>query len=245
MENNHYSFKVPVMAWQGVCTHRLFAERIVHDLPYNHWAATKVMDRYFSIIRHPLATDQEKDAAREIYRPLSDASQAVLDVSIEIDGQLYSQNFTEEKAKTLIMQFHNASRVFHEQTVVTNTMNNAITGRELEQFEPVRRAAIVAERDAACEAEEKAVLEQVTRKKNERAIEARQDAIDATSLEDTEFPEKGGECCVCMDEFEQKDSLKKCPECHQCIHTDCILKTLISMDSCPLCRAKLFKFHTA
>ena len=245
MDNNHYSLNVPVMAWQGTITQRLNAERIVHDLPLNYWGVTQIIDRYYNIIRHPLATDQEKDAAREIYLPLRDASQDVLDVSNEMEDQLYSEHFTEEKAQELVVQFINAWCDFQEQTVAIIEINKVITERELDEFEPERRAAIVAEREAAYEAEKNAALEQVKRKENERAIEARQAAIDATNLEDTEFPEKGGECCICMDEFKQEDSLKKCPKCRQCIHTDCILKTLVSMDSCPLCRENLFKFHTA
>ena len=246
MEYTHYSFKFPVMAWQGTTiTQRINAEEIVHDLPYNHWAATIVIDRHYWIIRHPLATDQEKDAARAIYPPLRDASQAVLDVSNEMDGRLYAENFTEENALILVTQYYNASRIFQELTVAINMINKEITKRELEEFEPVRRAAIVTERDAAYEAERNAVLEEVTRRRQQRAIEARQAAIEATTLEDTALPEQGGECCICLDDFKQKDSLKKCPKCHQCLHTDCLLKHLITGDSCPLWREQLFKFNTA
>ena len=94
----------------------------------------------------------------------------------------------------------NASRVFHEQTVAINEIAKAITEHELEVFEPVRRAEIVAEIDAAYyEGERNTVLEQVTRRQ-QGEIEVRQAAIDATN-QDTELPEQGGECSLCLKDF--------------------------------------------
>ena len=245
MENTHYSLIVPVMDWEGKFDQRLKAESILHDFPYNHWVATQVKDRYSTIIRHPLATDLEKDFAKEKYRPLRKASKTMMHITNKIEDKLYTKNCTEKKAKALVKRFTDGYRSFHEQAFIINRIHKTITKRELERFELARRVEIVAEREAAYEAERIAVVEQVTTRKRQRAIEARQAAIDATTLEDTAFPEKGGECCICLDEFKEKDSLKKCPKCNQCIHTNCLLKHLIKGDSCPLCREKLFKFQTA
>ena len=115
----------------------------------------------------------------------------------------------------------NASRIFHEQAVAIYKIAKAITEHELKGFEPVRRAEIVAEMDTAYyEGERNTVLEQVTKRRQQGEIEVRQAAIDATNLEDTELPEQGGECSLCLEDFKQKDSLKKCPKylnpgCHQ------------------------------
>ncbi|WMV57164.1 hypothetical protein MTR67_050549 [Solanum verrucosum] len=49
----------------------------------------------------------------------------------------------------------------------------------------------------------------------------------------------GTECSVCLNEFQDDDSLKLLPKCNHAFHIDCIDMWLRSHVNCPLCRAPI------
>ena len=46
-------------------------------------------------------------------------------------------------------------------------------------------------------------------------------------------------CCVCIEDFQEGDRPKRCPQCQQCFHGHCILRWLTENETCPYCRHKL------
>lgn len=46
-------------------------------------------------------------------------------------------------------------------------------------------------------------------------------------------------CVVCLNEFQENDTLKVLPTCKHCFHLDCIDIWLQSNDNCPLCRLSI------
>ncbi|CAN8289864.1 unnamed protein product [Cochlearia groenlandica] len=51
---------------------------------------------------------------------------------------------------------------------------------------------------------------------------------------------KGGvECAICLNEFEDEETLRLMPPCSHVFHSDCIDVWLSSRSTCPVCRAKL------
>ena len=48
------------------------------------------------------------------------------------------------------------------------------------------------------------------------------------------------DCCVCLSEFEEEESVKLLPKCNHAFHVPCIDKWLKSHSNCPLCRAAVF-----
>ncbi|XP_062159756.1 RING-H2 finger protein ATL11-like [Alnus glutinosa] len=47
------------------------------------------------------------------------------------------------------------------------------------------------------------------------------------------------ECAVCLNEFEDDETLRLLPKCSHVFHTDCIDAWLVSHTTCPVCRANL------
>lgn len=47
------------------------------------------------------------------------------------------------------------------------------------------------------------------------------------------------ECAVCLNEFEDEETLRLLPKCSHVFHTDCIDSWLVSHSTCPVCRANL------
>lgn len=47
------------------------------------------------------------------------------------------------------------------------------------------------------------------------------------------------ECAVCLNEFEERDTLRLLPNCDHVFHTDCIDEWLAFHSTCPVCRAEL------
>lgn len=45
------------------------------------------------------------------------------------------------------------------------------------------------------------------------------------------------ECCICLEEFQKKDKLKKCKQCQHRFHINCIVNW--GKAECPMCRTKL------
>ncbi|VVB13947.1 unnamed protein product [Arabis nemorensis] len=54
---------------------------------------------------------------------------------------------------------------------------------------------------------------------------------------------EGTECSVCLNEFEEDESLRLLPKCSHAFHINCIDTWLLSHKNCPLCRAPVFLTH--
>ncbi|KAL1192734.1 RING-H2 finger protein ATL34 [Cardamine amara subsp. amara] len=50
----------------------------------------------------------------------------------------------------------------------------------------------------------------------------------------------GVECAICLNEFEDQETLRLMPPCSHAFHADCIDVWLSSRSTCPVCRASLF-----
>lgn len=50
---------------------------------------------------------------------------------------------------------------------------------------------------------------------------------------------EGADCCVCLSEFQDDESLKLLPKCSHAFHVTCIDTWLKSHSNCPLCRANI------
>ncbi|KAK7316910.1 hypothetical protein RJT34_00718 [Clitoria ternatea] len=50
---------------------------------------------------------------------------------------------------------------------------------------------------------------------------------------------EGVECCVCLSEFEENQSLRLLPKCNHAFHLPCIDTWLMSNSTCPLCRSSI------
>lgn len=52
-----------------------------------------------------------------------------------------------------------------------------------------------------------------------------------------QFVVEGSDCCVCLGEFQENESLRLLPKCNHAFHLPCIDTWLKSHSTCPLCRS--------
>jgi len=71
---------------------------------------------------------------------------------------------------------------------------------------------------------------------NQLAPPASQSAV--ANLPEEKIEESGGQCQVCLKEYEKDEVLKKMP-CKHSFHSACIMAWLAKTNSCPLCRHEL------
>ncbi|KAJ8529471.1 hypothetical protein K7X08_036306 [Anisodus acutangulus] len=58
-------------------------------------------------------------------------------------------------------------------------------------------------------------------------------------VKDHQIGEGALECAVCLNEFEDDETLRLIPKCYHVFHPECIDAWLQSHDACPVCRANL------
>lgn len=56
--------------------------------------------------------------------------------------------------------------------------------------------------------------------------------------------DQGGECAVCLGEFEDEDSVRLLPNCTHAFHVSCIDQWFVAHTSCPLCRMPVLRQET-
>ncbi|XP_047960513.1 RING-H2 finger protein ATL52-like [Salvia hispanica] len=56
--------------------------------------------------------------------------------------------------------------------------------------------------------------------------------------------DQGGECAVCLGEFEDEDSVRLLPNCTHAFHVSCIDQWFAAHTSCPLCRMPVLRQET-
>ncbi|KAJ0011092.1 hypothetical protein Pint_33398 [Pistacia integerrima] len=56
---------------------------------------------------------------------------------------------------------------------------------------------------------------------------------------------EGSECSVCLNEFEEDETLRLLPKCNHAFHVPCIDTWLRSHTNCPMCRAPIVKYNTS
>jgi hypothetical protein len=65
--------------------------------------------------------------------------------------------------------------------------------------------------------------------------------IDNKFIEDTSI-DKESECPICFDQLKKDDNVVlKCPDCLNCIHSECVTKWLSYNKNCPLCRSTVWR----